>query len=324
MRTVNIPGTDLTVSSICLGTADIGSKIDPDTSFRLLDLFVDLGGSFIDTASVYADWRPGPRSCSEKTIGEWIQQSGKRDRVVLATKGAHPRLDAMEIPRMSREEILHDAEASLRNLRTDVIDLYWLHRDDPSRPVGDILDVLEELAQAGKIRRYGCSNWSAARIAEAEAYAAEHGMPGFCADQMRWSPAVVEWRHVEDKTTVAMDDALYEHHVSTRMAAVPYSSQAGGLFQKMATGQVERMPAGQWRMYGTSENRARYVRIRELAERLSASITGIVLGYMQSHPFLTMPIVGCQSAAQLEDSLGACDVRLTAEQVAFVEGRSEL
>lgn len=323
MRSVTITGTELTVSSICLGAADIGSKIDRETSFRLLDLFVDLGGSFIDTASVYADWRPGPRSCSEKTIGEWLERSGKRERVVIASKGAHPHLDAMHIPRLSRADILHDVEASLRNLRTDMIDVYWLHRDDPARPVGAILDVLDELVRAGKIRCYGCSNWSAARIAEAQAYAAERGMDGFCADQMRWSPAVVEWKHVDDKTTVAMDDALYDHHVRTGMAAVPYSSQAGGLFQKMAEGRVEQMPSGQWRMYGSCENRARYVRIRELAERLSASITGIVLGYMQSHPFVVTPIVGCQSPAQLEDSLGACDVRLTAAEVAFLEGRTE-
>ena len=263
MRTVTIPGTHLTVSSICLGTADIGSKIDRETSFRLLDLFVDLGGSFVDTASVYADWRPGLRSVSEKTIGEWLARSGTRGRVILATKGAHPRLDAMDAPRLSRGEILHDVEASLRNLRTDVIDVYWLHRDDPSRPVAEIIDVLDELVDAGKIRCYGCSNWSAQRIAEAQAYATAKGVSGFCADQMRWSLAVVEWKHVDDKTTVAMDDELYDHHVRTGMAAVPYSSQAGGLFHKMAAGTVERMPSGQWRMYGTCENRARYVRMRE-------------------------------------------------------------
>ena len=230
----------------------------------------------------------------------------------------------MDAPRLSRGEILHDVEASLRNLRTDVIDVYWLHRDDPSRPVAEIIDVLDELVDAGKIRCYGCSNWSAQRIAEAQAYATAKGVSGFCADQMRWSLAVVEWKHVDDKTTVAMDDELYDHHVRTGMAAVPYSSQAGGLFHKMAAGTVERMPSGQWRMYGTCENRARYVRMREVAERLSASITGIVLGYMQSQPFVTTPIVGCQSAEQLEDSLSGCDVRLTAREIAFLEGRADL
>jgi aryl-alcohol dehydrogenase-like predicted oxidoreductase len=321
MRTVTIPGTRLVASNICLGSADIGSKIDRETSFRILDAFVDAGGSFLDTASVYADWRPGPRSVSEKTIGEWFTRSGHRDRVTLGTKGAHPPLDSMQLSRLSREDIVHDVDASLRNLRTDVIDLYWLHRDDPARPVGEIIDVLVDLRQAGKIRRYGCSNWSASRIAEAQGYAEANGVPGFCADQMRWSPAVIILREVADKTIVVMDDDLYGHHVRTGMAAVPYSSQAGGLFQKMAAGQTDRMASDQWRVYGASENRARYVRVRELAERHNTTITGIVLGYMQSHPFVTIPIVGCQSLQQLEDCVSVCDVQLPPQDVAYLEGR---
>ena len=110
MRTVTIPDTELRVSSICLGSADIGSKIDRETSFRMLDRFVDLGGTFIDTASVYADWLPGPRSISETTIGDWFAQSGKRDRVVLATKGGHPDLNTMHVSRLSRA-VCHPVEA---------------------------------------------------------------------------------------------------------------------------------------------------------------------------------------------------------------------
>ena len=322
MRTVLIPETNLEVSTICLGSADIGSKIDRATSFRMLDQFVDLGGSFIDTASVYADWLPGPRSISEKTIGDWFAHSGKRGRVVLATKGAHPDLNSMHVSRLSRAEIAHDVDASLRNLRSDVIDLYWLHRDDPAWPVGEIIEAMAEQVQAGKIRYYGCSNWRAERIAEAQAYAAQQGLPGFCADQMMWSLAVADWGAVQDKTIVVMDHELYAYHVKTGLAAIPYSSQANGLFQKMAAGAEDRMPANQRAVYASPENRARFARIRELAGQLSVPLTGVVLGYLQSQPFVTTPIVGCQSLQQLVDSVAAGDVRLSPQEIAFLEGRT--
>ena len=95
-----------------------------ERSFRMLDAFLDAGGTFVDTAKVYADWLLGPRSVSEKTLGEWLRQSGKREQVVLATKGAHPELNTMHIARMSPAEVAADVDGSLQHLQTDVIDLY--------------------------------------------------------------------------------------------------------------------------------------------------------------------------------------------------------
>jgi len=123
MRHVAIPNTDLVVSSLCLGTADLGSEIPRAAAFRMLDAYLDAGGTFVDTAKVYADWLPGERSISEKTIGAWMQTRGNRSRVVLATKGAHPELETMHVPRMSRQEIVADLDASLQHLRTDLVDL---------------------------------------------------------------------------------------------------------------------------------------------------------------------------------------------------------
>ena len=320
MKTVNLPNTDLTVSGICLGTGDIGSKIERSRSFRMLDLFLELGGTFIDTASVYANWLPGPESISEKTIGDWLCQSGKRDQVVLATKGAHPDLKTMHVSRMSRAEIVHDLDSSLRNLRTDVIDLYWLHRDDVKRPVGEILETLNDQVRAGKIRYFGCSNWSASRIREAQAYAEAHGLQGFSGDQMMWSLAVINRAAIADTTIVVMDDELRRLHAQGGLAAIPYTSQANGLFQKMAAGVADQMRPNHQAVYGSPENQARFQRVMALARELSTTVTAIVLGYLQSQPFVTVPIAGCQSPEQLADSAAASDVRLTAEQVAYLEG----
>jgi aryl-alcohol dehydrogenase-like predicted oxidoreductase len=319
LRHRTLPQTELRVSAICLGSTDIGSRIDRDTSFRLLDLFVEHGGNFLDTANVYADWASPTKSISEKTIGAWLRQSGKRDQIVLATKGGHPDLKTMRVGRLSRPEIVHDLDQSLAHLQTEVIDLYWLHRDDASRPVGEIVETLNEQVQAGKIRYFGCSNWTALRIAAAQEYAAQHGLQGFSGDQMLWSLAAADAQDHPDKTIVIMDGDLWRYHVETGLAAIPYSSQANGFFQKLAEGARDRIRPNQQTLYGSSGNQGRFERLMALSGQLSMSVTQLVLGYLMSQPFVTVPIIGCRTVEQLLDSLSAGDVVLTPEQVAYLE-----
>jgi len=320
MRYVELTGTDLRVSAICLGTGALGSTVPQQEAFELLDLFLELGGNFVDSAKVYADWLPGERSVSEKTIGRWLRSRAVRDRVIVATKGAHPELSTMDVPRLSRAEIVSDLDASLQSLRIDTIDLYWLHRDDPTRPVAEIIEPLQDQVEAGKVRYYGCSNWRAPRIQAAQAYAAEHGFRGFVADQMQWSLAQPAPGVGGDPTMVAMDAELCRYHRDTGMPAVPYSSQAGGFFQKMGAGQEKQLSSGARRRYDHEANRQRIARIEELRGETGLSITQLALGYLLSQPFPTIPIVGCKTRAHLLDSLSAADVSLAPEQVAYLEG----
>lgn len=320
MNYVDIPGSTLRVANICLGSTSIGSAIDRANAFRLLDVYWERGGNFLDTAKVYADWLPGERSVSEKTIGRWLRERGLRDRIVLATKGAHPNLATMTTGRLDRRAIEGDLSASLRHLQTDVIDLYWLHRDDVTRPVEEIMDTLLRLVQAGKIRYFGCSNWQADRIGAAQAYAQAGGKTGFVGDQMQWSLAHVEQASLPDPTCIAMNDALWRYHRATGLAAFAYSSQANGWFTRMANGAAEQMPAHRRAMYATPINRARCERAQQLAAQTGISLSHVVLGYLLAQPFPTVPIVGCRTVDQLEDSLAATDVRLSAEQVAFLQG----
>lgn len=315
-----IPNTTLTPSALCIGSTMIGSVVDQQLSFRMLDAFLDAGGTFVDTAKVYSDWLPGPRSVSEKTIGEWLRQSGKRGQVVLATKGAHPELNTMHIARMSPAEIAADVDGSLQHLQTDVIDIYWLHRDDVQRPVAEILETMEAQVRAGKIRYYGCSNWRADRIAEAQAYARSRGWTGFVADQMMWSLAAVDHAAIPDQTMVAMDSGLKQYHLASGMAAIPYSSQANGYFQRLAAGERDKIKAQHRRVYGSRTNDMRVDRIRKLGAEIGLSVTAIVLGYLMAQPFPTLPVFACRTMAQLEDTLGAGDVMLTPKQVAYLEG----
>ncbi|MBN1371946.1 MAG: aldo/keto reductase [Anaerolineaceae bacterium] len=315
MRTIPLPHTDLTVTSICLGSAEFGGMIDRATSEQLLDAYLDAGGNFIDTARVYNNWIPGEKNRAEKLIGAWMQARGNRHQIVLASKGGHPNLEAMLVGRLSRDEILGDLEGSLRDLQTDVIDLYWVHRDDQSRPVADILSTLEEAVQAGKIRYYAASNWGAERMQEAQDYAQSTGLRGFVATQVLWNAAVMERAKVPDTTIELMTPALYEFHRKSVLAAIPYSSQANGLFTRMANGTLDGMNPGQRQGYPEEANRRRFAVMQRIMAEQGLSVTQVGLGYLLSQPFPVTPIVGCRNLTQLMDSLTAADVRLSPEQV---------
>jgi aryl-alcohol dehydrogenase-like predicted oxidoreductase len=312
-----IPNSELAVSPICLGAASLGVGSSRREAFALLDAYVDAGGNFIDTARVYSDWIPGESQRSEKIIGEWLAARGQRSRIVIATKGAHPDLKT-PIPRVTPAAIDADLAESLHHLRTDCIDLYWLHRDDPTQPVGPIIDALERHRSAGRIRAYGCSNWTPARIRAAAHHAAAVGAAGFCADQPMWNAAVIDASaiHAQDASLVVMDRTLHDLHTETGMACIPYSSQAGGLFAKLA---ADSDKASSSRTYPIAPNRKRLAVLQHIAQSGGWTLTQVTLGYLLSQPFPTIPIVGCRTVEQLADSLSAVDVRLSPHDVAAID-----
>ena len=320
MRKISIPNTSLNPSALCMGTGDLGGSIDRESSYALLDAFRDHGGTFLDTAKVYSDWIPGERSRSEKLIGAWLKERGGRAQVVLATKGAHFDLATPHISRVTPTDIVSDLEASLVNLQTDWIDLYWLHRDDPTRPAGEILETLQAQVQAGKIRSYGASNWGLARLEEARAYAIQHKLDGFAAVQNLWNLAHVERGAMADQTIVAMDAELWKFHHRHNLAAIPFSSQANGVFQKLAAGGPAALRPNLQKVYLNPVTDQRADRLRELSAQTGLTLTQLVLGYLLSQPFPTIPVFSARNLSQLEDTLTAAEVRLTPEQVRFLEG----
>ena len=143
---------DIKVSSIVLGTDTFGTDTSEAESFALLDNFLELGGTTVDTARVYGCHYGGGDGISELTVGKWLASRKCRDRVVISTKCAHPPLDSMTTGRLSREEIESDIDASLRALGVDYIDILWLHRDDTSRSVEEIVDTLNLKLEGGALR----------------------------------------------------------------------------------------------------------------------------------------------------------------------------
>lgn len=320
MRYRNIPHTDLNPSVICLGGDSLGISRDEQTSFAMLDAFSEGGGNFVDTALVYGEWLPGGKGLSEKTIGKWIKARGNRSQIIIGTKGAHPRLDTMNVQRLSREDIVSDLDESLRNLGTGMIDLYWLHRDDPNRPVSEIITTLNEQVQAGKIRYFGCSNWRLDRIIAAQQFAAENGLQPFVANQIMWSLAVPNRESFFDPNMVAMDAPLKAYHRESGLAAVAYTSQARGFFSRLEKSGEEGLPDPVRKLFLNNTNRAIFTRLKEAARETGLSVGEIALAYLVSQPFATFAIAGCSTLPQLAEILRTVDVRLDAALLARLDG----
>ncbi len=315
----NISGTDLNTSAICMGTGVLSVENDADYCFSLLDRFIEGGGNFVDTANVYGKGLPQKRNVSELNIGEWMKKRGNRYNVIIGTKGGHPNLAAMHISRLSREEVASDLEESLRALQTDYIDLYWLHRDDEKLPVEYILDYMNGFVKEGKIRYFGCSNWKAGRIQEAEELAKCNSVQGFSGNQMMWSLAVPNKDAIPDKTMVCMDEDTMRLHIKTGITAIPYSSQANGFFSKLLQQGATLMNEGVKKLYYNEKNLKRFEKIVKLEQELAKPVTEIILGYLISHPFTTIPIVGPHTIEQMDDSMKAGDFVPDERIIRFLE-----
>lgn len=309
MEYTQIPNTDLKPSAICLGIGSIGVKNTEAEGMALLDAFVEQGGTFIDTARVYSNWVPGEVNRSERILGDWLATRKNRDHIIIGTKCGHPDLSTMHISRLSKADIEEDANGSLEKLQTDTIDLFYLHRDDPTLPVSGILDTLHDLQTAGKIRHYACSNWTPNRIREANTYAREKGYTGFVANQMRWNIGCFQMRPSKDTTMCAMNRETQTFHEQTGLAAIPYSSQAGGFFSKCSDNPESVTKSA----YNTDANQKLHAYLQSLTKPLNLTISQIILAYFWSHTFTAIPIVGCRNRAQLNDSLSAVGHQLPDE-----------
>ncbi len=299
MKLKNLPGTDLEISEVVLGSDYYGESIDADTAASFMDYFIENGGNTIDTARLYTGGK------SEAVIGAYLKDRGIRDRIVISTKCAHPPLGNMQKSRLSREEIEYDIDLSLSALGTDHIDLLWLHRDDKSVPVGGIIESLNEMVKKGKIRYFGASNWCGERLCEANRYAEEKGLMGFSASQIQWSAAVPAINY--DATLVSMNETEYEYYKKSRMPVFAFSAQAKGFFEKYDKGCLSEKAKFR---YLCDENVERYRMIKNISEQTGYSISSVVLSAITNNPdFVSLPIINCSRLSQLEDSLGVLKIK---------------
>ena len=313
MHYTTLPRTSLSVSAVCLGTAGQGILNTEAEAFAVFDRFLERGGNFIETARVYSDWIPGERGRSERILGDWIASRKVRDRIVLSTKGGHPIIGIPDVPwapRLSPAELAIDVEASLTALRTECIDLYYLHRDDERLPVSEIIDTLEGLVAQGRVRYYACSNWTPQRIEQAMRYAQSRRATGFVANQIEWHLAL---QHATPtgyadvlSHTQEMEAVMLEH----RIAAIPHSSQANGFFSKFLAGGAAQEKAMTSR-FATPQNIALGHRLRDIAERYAVPVEALVLGFFKASPLTVIPAVGPNRLEHLESTMAAITTTLT-------------
>ncbi len=316
MKTITINGRP--VSSLILGTDYFGATVSREVSFTLLDRFLDLGGTAVDTARLYASWLPGFADAREKTIGDWMKARGNRSEVFLITKGGAVDKGSTERARLSPEELRYDMTESLKALGTDSVDLYFLHRDDETRPVEEIMPTLHGFVKEGKAKAIGASNWRAARIREANAFAAKEGLTPFTVSEIQWSLARSTPALHQDDSIVCMNEEEYAFYMTGEMPVFAFSSQAKGFFIRSAKGGASSNNQKALSRFGSEENLRRLDRVMELAARKGVSVAEITLGYITSHSFPAAALIGCKNPDQLEESMKASDTVLSEEEIAYL------
>jgi len=293
MEKRTLHGTDLTVSKLCMGTANFGTTLTQDQAHAHMDCFMAHGGNFLDTAHVYNNWIPGEASRSEKIIGRWLKHQNRRD-VILCTKGGHFDFAAQEISRVTPEQIRIDLEESLDYLQTDYIDLYMLHRDNPAVPVCEIMDCLSEFVQDGRVRYLACSNWSAARTAEANAYAQRAGKSRFVVNELMWSMAAIN-KNAIPSDYVAIDDDMMRLGRETGLNFMCFTALAKGYFTRRFAGKP--LSDELHRTYDNAFNEQLFELLGSLEN--SEAVTRKCLRYFDEQDVTAIPIVSCSSMEQL-------------------------
>lgn len=289
------------ISFPVLGTASFGVDPDEESALRMLDRFMEHGGNAIDTARCYSDWIPGEKGRSESLLGRWIRSRRNRDSVFISTKGGHPPMDDFSRPRLSRPELTADLEASRRALGMECIDLYWLHRDDTSRPVEELLETLEFFQEKGWIRYYGASNFSALRLREAAVVSEENGWQGFSGNQPMGCMGSRFRKPMDIPLLTVLDDPMEQFHLETGMVLFPYTSQAAGYYEKAVRLGPDH-PSLADHPFNTPGCRRIADELKQLSRESGHSVSALVLAWWKTKPYDVHPLVGCRTAAQLEDS----------------------
>ncbi|MFE2435629.1 aldo/keto reductase [Streptomyces sp. NPDC059409] len=296
--------SDLEVFPLALGGNVFGWTADQDTSFAVLDAYTAAGGNFVDTADSYSAWVDGNSGGeSETVLGKWLASRGNRDDVVLATKvSQHP-----EYPGLSAANIKAAADASLRRLGTDRIDLYYTHFDKPEVPVEEIIGALDELVRAGKVRHIAASNISAERLAASLEFSEREGLARYVALQPHYN-------------LVSRD--TYEGELSglaerAGLAAVPYYALAAGfLTGKYRPGTAVDSPraGGAAKHLETERGRQVLAALDEIAGAHDVPVATVALAWLAGRPTVAAPIASARTVEQLPALLGVAELDLTADE----------
>lgn len=290
------------VPVICLGGNVYGWTVSESDALEQLDRAVASGLNFIDTADVYSRWAPGHKGGESETIlGKWFARSGRRTDVILATKVGMEMGDGKK--GLGARYIAQAVEDSLRRLQTDYIDLYQAHQDDASTPLEETLSAFDKLVQAGKVRYIGASNYSGARLAEAIETSRKNGLAEYTSLQPHYN--LVERQGFESDLLPVVEK--YE------VGVIPYFSLASGfLTGKYRRGGEEGQSAraGMVKKYFNDHGYAVVDALDEVAKQQSSTPARVALAWLLAQPGVTAPIASATSAKQIDDLVGAAELKL--------------
>lgn len=301
MEKRKLGNSSLEVSPLCLGGNVFGWTADEPTSFKLLDAFVAAGCNFIDTADSYSTWAPGHKGGeSETVIGNWLKARGRRDQVIIATKVGS---EVMGRKGLSKAYILSEVEESLARLKTDYIDLYQSHRDDPNTPVEETLEAYAQLVRQGKVRAIGASNFTAERLAESLAASRKHGYPRYESLQPNYN---------------LYDRAEYETNLEPLclkegLGAIPYFSLASGFLTGKYRREEDLAKSARGRFAAKYLNE-RGLRVLDaldhVAKQHSTTPAQVAIAWLVARPSITAPIASATNLDQLHDLISAVELKL--------------
>jgi aryl-alcohol dehydrogenase-like predicted oxidoreductase len=306
--------SDLHIAPLMLGGNVFGWTIDEATAFAILDAFIDAGFNAIDTANSYSRWVPGHQGGeSETIIGHWLKKSGKRDKVVIATKVGE---DMGSGRSLKRADILREAEASLRRLQTDRIDLYQTHFDDPNTAPEETMQAYGELITAGKVRAIGASNVSAERLTASLAASRRLGIARYESLQPLYNLC--------DRKTFETDYApiCQQEHIGV---ITYYSLAAGfltGKYRSAADAAKSSARGGRVKQYLDERGLRILNSLDAVAAAHAATPAQVSLAWLMARPSVTAPIVSATSLAQLGEILKSAQLKLTDADIATLDAAS--
>jgi len=304
--------SDLDVFPLGLGGNTFGWTSDRDTSFAVLDAYVAAGGNFVDTADSYSAWVPGHAGGeSETIIGEWTAARGNRDSVIIATKvSRHPKFRGL-----AHGNVLAAADASLARLRTDYIDLYYVHYDDPDRPVADIAGTFSELQRAGKIRHVGLSNFTAPRLREWLAVAAAEG----------FAPPVALQPHYNLVERTAYEASLAPVAAEFGLGVLPYYALASGFLAGKYRSAADHAGAARQpgaTRYLTPTGRAVLAALDAVAADRGVEPATVALAWLRTRPQVAAPLASARTVDQLPALLASASLDLAADEIEALDKAS--
>ena len=303
----------LSVAPLALGGNVFGWSADEQRSFEVLDAFVDAGFNLIDTADVYSAWAPGNRGGeSETIIGKWLKRSGKRDKVLIATKVAK----WVEHRGLSPLNIRQAIEGSLQRLQTDHIDLYQAHEDDASVPLSETLGAFARLIEEGKVRAIGASNYGADRLAEALKISSEHKLPRYESLQPEYNlvSRTAYERELEPLVRQEQVGVITYYALASGFLSGKYRSEADLAKSKARGGGVKK--------YLTPHGLKVLATLDDIAATHKATPSQVALAWQMARPGITAPIVSATSVAQLRELAGAVELSLAAEEISALHDAS--